>query len=68
MLGVLELVTDGREQVDEVLVVEPVEHPPAVASDGDEAQVSQNAQLLGDGVGRQLGAGGEFFDGELAAG
>ena len=50
MLRVLVLMADRREQVDEVLVVQAVEHPPAVAPDGDQAQVAEDAQLLRDRV------------------
>lgn len=65
LFGVLELVADRAEQLDEVLVVQAVEHPSSVAAGGDEPQVAQDAQLLRYRVGRELGAGGEILDGEL---
>jgi hypothetical protein len=37
VLGVLELVADRREQIDQVLVVESVVDPPAVSTRSDEA-------------------------------
>ena len=61
------LVADRAEQLDQVLIVQAVEHSAPVAADRDQAQVAQHPQLLRDGVPPQAGAGGELLDGEFAA-
>jgi len=59
---VLVVVANGGEQLCDVIVVESVAHPAAVALCYDESELAQDAQLLRDGAGFHRDDLGEFLD------
>jgi hypothetical protein len=63
---VLVVVAQRGEQVGQVVVEEPVVRVAAVAPDGDEAQLAQQAQLVGDRALLHVHGGCELLDGALA--
>jgi hypothetical protein len=63
---VLVVVAQRGEQVGQVVVEEPVVRVAAVAPDGDEPQLAQQAQLVGDRALLHVDGRGELLDGALA--
>lgn len=59
------MVPHGAEQVQQVVVVEPVENSTTVAATGDQVQIAEHAELLGCGVAAESGALGEIVYREL---
>ena len=66
-VDVLVMVADRRQEVGNVVVVEPVVGVSALAADGDKPGLAKEAKLLRSRARCQPGTFGEFLDAALAA-